>query len=216
MVALRRAHNRPQRTTRELDAFSPAVGYVLTILVSSDVISGLFSPVPLAANVQQRVEAFVLSTVDSMLDIAMPFPRFSFSEEVSWVSVIEKVLASPFRSEFITVLRAQWTADPFQAMLRSRNLSNATAEAKAGIEDKKARRIADIAVHGLHPCGLPSCDERKATVKQFKYCGTARRSGTAVRSIRCCTGKSTSPSAERGLQEPHWPEPRWTECDYVS
>ena len=34
-----------------------------------------------------------------------------------------------------------------------------------------ARRDADVAAHGLHPCGLPSCDQHEVSVKQFKYCG---------------------------------------------
>ena len=33
------------------------------------------------------------------------------------------------------------------------------------------RRDADVAAQGLHPRGLPSCDEREVSVKQFKYCG---------------------------------------------
>ena len=56
-------------------------------------------------------------------------------------------------------------------MLRARELTNSRSELNANLEKNKARRDADVAAHGLHPCGLPSCDKREATVKQFKYCG---------------------------------------------
>ena len=112
------------------------------------------------------------STVDSMLDSARVFPRHSLRHEKRWVSMIEQFLAMPLRSsEFLTTLRARWTAAPFQAMLRSRGFSNAIADMNAAQDRLKARRDADIAAHGLHPCGLPSCDEREVTVKQFKFCG---------------------------------------------
>ena len=171
MVVRRRANNLPAPTTRELDDFSPAVGYVLSILVAANALNELLGPVPLVANVQQRVEAFVLSTVDSMLDIANVFPHYSFPEEIRWISSIEKELSEPLHSEFITALRARWTAAPFQTMLRARGLSNATAEENARCEIIQMRRDADVAAQGLHPRGLPSCDEREVSVKQFKYCG---------------------------------------------
>ena len=106
-----------------------------------------------------------------MLDIARVLPRHSFAEERRCVFAIQKFLALPLRSAFLTDLRARWTAAPFQAMLLARGLSNATAEMNTGTAKFDARRTADVAAHGLHPCGLPSCDEREATVKQFKYCG---------------------------------------------
>ena len=56
-------------------------------------------------------------------------------------------------------------------MLRSRDLSNIQAEEKVHLERRKNWRDNDVAAHGLHPCGLPFCDKREATVKQFKYCG---------------------------------------------
>ena len=56
-------------------------------------------------------------------------------------------------------------------MLRSRDLTTTRAKVDAVVKENKARRDADIAAHGLHPCGLPSCGERETTVKQFKYCG---------------------------------------------
>ena len=129
------------------------------------------NPVPLPANEQRRVEVLVLSTVDSMMDIAKALPDYSFSEEKRWVSVIKTLLATPPRSEFFIALRARWNAAPFQAMLCARELSNASAEMNAHWETSDALRTTDIAAHGLHPCGLPSCDQREVTVKQFKYCG---------------------------------------------
>ena len=144
---------------------------MLTILVATDTFGDLFNTVPLAPTEQCVLEAFLLSAVDSMLDIARHFPHTSFPEEQRWVLVIERVLAIQQRSEFFTLLRARWTAVPFQAMLRAWGLSNATAEVNADIEACFARRTADIAAHGLDPCGLPSCDQREITVKQFKYCG---------------------------------------------
>ena len=56
-------------------------------------------------------------------------------------------------------------------MLRARGFSSAIADFEAAAEQGCARRTADVAAHGLHPCGLPSCDQREVTVKQFKYCG---------------------------------------------
>ena len=130
----------------------------------------LFSPLPMEASVQQRFEAFVLSAVDSMLDTARAFPRYSFAEESGWVSLVEMVLAEPLIcSEFITTLRARWTAAPFQATLRARGFFNAKEEEDNDGFDK--RLLADVAEYGLHPCGLPSCDKHEFSVKQFKYCG---------------------------------------------
>ena len=172
LVAAQRATDKPPFQNEDLVALSPAVGYVLGILAATDAFYELFNPVPLAANERQRIEAFVLSTVESMLDIARDFPRFSFPEEKRCVTAIQQVLVDfSQRSKFLTTLRTRWTTAPFQAMLRARGLSNATAEANANNEQYKARRAADIAKHGLHPCGLPSCDKREATVKQFKYSG---------------------------------------------
>ena len=111
----------------------------------------------------------MLSTVDSMLDIARAFPLDNSPEEKNWVYAIERVLDAPLRWEFLTALRARWTASPFQAMLRARGLSDAQAAMQERVERFSTRRTADIAAHGLHPCGLPSCDEREVTVKQFKY-----------------------------------------------
>ena len=130
----------------------------------------LLNPVPFEANEQQRFEAFVLSTIDSMLDIARAFPNCGLGEENALVSAVEKLLAMPRRSEFLTALRARWSAAPFQAMLRARELSDAEAASNEHDEEFSARWLADFAVHGLHPCGLPSCSERETTVKQFKYC----------------------------------------------
>ena len=138
---------------------------------STDAFHALFSPQALATNEQRRVEAFLLSTVDSMLDIAKAFHRFSFPADQTFVFAIEKLLATRIRSEFITSLRARWTAAPFQVMLRARGLLNAQAAMNEHKERFSARRNADITAHGLHPCGLPSCDEREVSVKQFKYCG---------------------------------------------
>ena len=112
-----------------------------------------------------------------MMDIARDFPDYSFVEEDRWVNLIQKFLAmeeclaEALRSEFMTMLRARWTAAPFQAMIRARGLSNAQTAIKESKERFRARQRADVAAHGRHPCGLPSCDQREATVKQFKYCG---------------------------------------------
>ena len=150
---------------------SPAVGYALTILAATEALLELLTPVSLAANQLQRFQAFVLFAVDSMLDIARAFPRDNFAEEARWVSVIQILLALPQRSGFLTTLRARWSAAPFQAMLRARGLLNALADIHTHKAKCEARRTADVAAHGLHPCGLPSCDEREVSVKQFKYCG---------------------------------------------
>ena len=171
LVATQRARNQPPLSLRDLNILSPAVGYVITIMAATDAFYELVDPVRLATNEYQRVEAFELSTVNSMLDFARAFPRFRFPEEERWVFAIERVLAEPLHSELLTTLRARWTAAPFQAMLHARDLSNTTANAKTVIDEYNARRAADVAAHGLHPCGLPSCDQREATVKQFKYCG---------------------------------------------
>ena len=171
LAASRCAHDASPLSFLQLEALSPAVGYVLRIHASTQAFLNLYSPVPLAANEQHRVETFVLSTLNSMLDIARVFPHYSFPEEKRWVSTIEMVLAELQRSEFVTALRAGWTAAPFQAMLRARGLSNARDEDNTCTEVVKARALADIAAHGLHPCGLPSCDQREVSVKQFKYCG---------------------------------------------
>ena len=161
----------PLSPSVELNTLSPAVGYVLTLLVTPNTCPALFDVVPLAANERQRAEAFVLSTVDSRLDIARTFPRQSFTKEKRCVAMIEAVLAEPQHSQFLTALRARWTAAPFQAILRARGLSNAQAAINESDERFRVRQRADIAAHGLHPCGLPSCDKRETTVKQFKYCG---------------------------------------------
>ena len=56
-------------------------------------------------------------------------------------------------------------------MLRARGHSEIEAVIDERVEQFRAERLADIATHGLHPCGLPTCGQREATVKQFKYCG---------------------------------------------
>ena len=171
LVASQRAHNGLPLPFQILDKLSPGIGYVLTSVLTVYTFRELFKPVHLAGNVRQRLEAFVLSSVDSMLDIARDFPLVSFPEEKRYVTAIGMALVEPSRSEFFTTLCARWTAAPFQAMLRARGLSNASAEVNANLKESDARRMADIATHGLHPCGLPSCDRREATVKHFKYCG---------------------------------------------
>ena len=66
----RQTHNLPPYPSTLLDTASPAVGYVLTLLIASNACYELFNPVPLAANEQQRIKVLVLSAVDSMLDNA--------------------------------------------------------------------------------------------------------------------------------------------------
>ena len=60
-------------------------------------------------------------------------------------------------------------------MLHARGLSNAQAANMQHTELSSVRRNVDVAAHGLHPCGLPSCDQREVTVKQFKYCGDCEK-----------------------------------------
>ena len=166
LVAVQRAHNAPPPTTQTLDMLSPAVGCVFPILVGTETLC-----VQLVLATKQPIDAFVLSAVDSMLDIVRHFPHHGCAEEQRWVTTIERLLARQQRSEFVAVLRARWTAAPFQAMLRARGFSHAQATMEQHVERSSARRDADIAAHGLHPCGLPSCDQHEVTVKQFKYCG---------------------------------------------
>ena len=100
-----------------------------------------------------------------------PSTRCGILREPSLTLALEKLLASPLRSTFITALRARWTAASFQVMLRARRLSDIRANVSTRLKNVSDRKTADVAAHGLHPCGLPSCDEREITVKQFKYCG---------------------------------------------
>ena len=106
-----------------------------------------------------------------MLNFARDIPHYCLAEEKFWVCSVEKLLATPLHSEFINALRARWTAAPFQAMLRARGLLNAEAAVVARLKQITEQVTTDIAAHGLHPCGLPSCTKREATVKHFKYCG---------------------------------------------
>ena len=165
-VVLRQVNGQPI-TKQQIDASCPAFGYVFTVATAM----GALQHIRVLGSDVRGVEAFVLSTVDSMLSNARVFPDMNFQEEKALVLLMETVLASPLRSNFLTSLRTRWTAAPFQAMLRSRHLLDAVAEAKSIAMQHSALRDADVAAHGLHPCGLPSCDEREATVKQFKYCG---------------------------------------------
>ena len=174
LEATTRVNKRPPPSIQDLDVLSPAVGYALQVSVATlffDTFLGLSVLEPVAAYAPRRVEEFVLSTVDAMLDIVKAAPRYKFVEESRFVWVIEEELADPLRSAFNTTLRARWPATPSQVMLRSRGLFNAAAVATAELEKKKVLRTADIAAHGLHPCGLLSCDQREVSVKQFKYCG---------------------------------------------
>ena len=88
-MASQRVGDGPPLSVQFLDELSPVVGYTLIISVAANALAELVYPVPMAAHARQRFEAFVLSAVDSMLDIARAFPLSSFPEEEQWVSAIE-------------------------------------------------------------------------------------------------------------------------------
>ena len=164
-----------------LAAWSPCFDYILMVSAASGAMYHLFSSPPFVVGDERlRMQAFIFSSLDAMMSVARLFPGDSFPEESLLVGAAGDAIEHPLApseyvtalcvdaSEFVAALRARWTAAPFQAMLRSRELVDDNEEYA---EKLRTRCAADVAAHGLHPCGLPSCDQREAAVKQFKCYG---------------------------------------------
>ena len=92
----------------------------------------------------------------------------------------------PFRAS----LRDKLAAPAMRKMLCARGLTFSEDDAKAARALAAARRVADLAEHGLRACALPGCGLLEACVKHFKFCS------------RCCSAWYCS--EEHAVQ--HWKE----------
>ena len=139
----------------------------------------------LTVDERQRMKVFLSRAVDlhclAGLGGEMPV---QLPEDVNWVSTVMECLDTSNRepvplyaasfAEFLVFaeqLRAKWNTSIHRYMLRARALDDAVTETHAKEERLNGRREEDVRENGLHPCGLPSCDKREATVDKFKYCG---------------------------------------------
>ena len=164
--------NRPAVEQWKLRLLGACVGYAALLGCARGVLHRIMCCAPEGGVWSSH--GFVLGrAVNAMPIAAGHLSGGALEEEETFVSDVERLLEHGHPdATFIAAVRAKWSTEQHAAMLRDRRLLQC---AHVSVEETRKRfevkREADVAQHGLHPCSLPSCHKREATVKQFKYCG---------------------------------------------
>ena len=97
----------------------------------------------------------------------------TLADEFDFAELVMRSIQPPL-DPFRASLREKWAAPAMRKMLRARGLTGSEDNAKAVAALAAARRVADVAEHGLRACALPGCGLREACVKHFKFCSRCR------------------------------------------
>ena len=169
-----KSKNKPVPPLAELRGTGSAMGYntlVLAIFRSLELLR-----VPLFPVVQKTmVEPFVLQGLDVIPRTASIRANL-FSAEDSLVAFVkEKMKPRGYEPGFYAAVIRKWRSHAVGSVLRARGvLQTGTADFEQSNADFEARKRADIAMHGLRDCALPSCSKTEKTVKESAGCSGCR------------------------------------------
>ena len=178
--ALRHANTTPAQMhiLGVLPLLSAGFGYVCVMEVGYDSFQRLVIPIPFDAGEQQPLEMRVLRAIDALVECKRVIPPCVMEERGLSKAVSRQLDDDALCPAFRAQLRTKWGSAPVRAVLAERNLLDLRFMALDAAA--RAARLADVALHGLKTCGLPSCGKREATVKQFKFCSACKAA------VYCC------------------------------
>ena len=172
--AAMKAQNQPVLSPSGLRAVASAVGYdtlLLAVYRSLDLL-----PLPLWTTAQTRmVESFVLQGLD-VIPFTAGIPANWVPTEEDLVACIERRL-NPQNHDpaFCAAVLHKWRSNAVSSVLQSRGvLQTGITNFEQSQAEFAARKLADIATHGLRDCALPSCSKTEKTVKAFAGCSGCR------------------------------------------
>ena len=137
---------------------------------------------PYWPTVQKRmVESFVLRGLDVIPRTAGIGAEQIAGEDNLVATIKEDMTPRNYGSAFCTAVLRKWRSNAVSSVLRARGVMQ-TGVAKHEQSDAEfdARQLADIAMHGLRDCALPSCAKTEKTVKEFSLCAGCRSQ------VYCC------------------------------
>ena len=179
-AAAMKATNDPPPAPTVLRAQASTLGYDTLMFAMSRSLHSLRQP--LWPTVQKRmVESFVLRGLD-VIPRTAGIPAHLVAHENRLVEVIKEYMTPRnFGSAFCTAVLRKWRSNAVSSVLRARGvLQTGVAKCEQINAEFEAQKRADIAMHGLRDCALPSCAKTEKTVKEFSLCAGCRTQ------VYCC------------------------------
>ena len=137
---------------------------------------------PLWATVQKTmVESFALRGLD-VIPRTAGIPANMIPYEGDLVAKIERRMnARDYGSAFCAAVLRKWRSNAVSSVLRAHGILQTGVEKhEQDSAEYKARQRADVSMHGLRDCALPSCSKTEKTVKEFSLCAGCRSQ------VYCC------------------------------
>ena len=132
--------------------------------------------------VQKRmVESFVLQGLD-VIPRTAGIPADLITGEDDLVAIIkDRMTPRKYGSSFCTAFLRKWRSNAVSSVLRARGvLQTGVSNFEHTKAEFQARQRADVAMHGLRDCALPSCAKTEKSVKEFSLCAGCRAQ------VYCC------------------------------
>ena len=173
-VAAIKAKNEPLPRPAVLRAWESTMGYgtLLDAMVSGlHLLACRWWP----ATQSRSVESFVLQGLD-VIPRTAGIPAGIIAGEEQLVMIVERYVTPLFCDPtFCTSVLRKWRSEAVSSVLRARGvLQTGIAKSEQSLAEFDARKRADIAMHGLRDCALPSCSKTEKTVKEFAGCSGCR------------------------------------------
>ena len=180
-AATREATNKPVPAPAELRASAASMlGY--SILLNAMFRSLYLLQLPYWPPVQKRmVESFVLRGLDISPRTAGIDPDLLHYEDDLVAIIKERMTPRNYGSAFCTAVLRKWRSNAVSSVLQARGvLQTGVATFEQSEAEFEAQQRADIVMHGLRDCALPSCSKTETTVKEFSLCAGCRSQ------VYCC------------------------------
>ena len=174
-AAANRAENEPVPSPSALRALASTMGYETLLLAIFSALN--FLSLPLWPTAQKRtVESFVLQGLD-VIPRTAGIKADLIAGEGDVVAIIEENMLNmeTYTPGFCAAVLRKWRSNAVSSVLRARGvLQTGINNYEHSSAEFKARQDADIAMHGLRDCALPSCSKAEMTVKEFAGCSGCR------------------------------------------
>ena len=123
---------------------------------------------------RESAHSFVLTALDAIPRTATM--RSSLMSEMNLVSMMETDMKPQnFEPSFCAAVLRKWRLSAVADVLRARGvLQTGVTPYQEGIDEFRARQLADVEKIGLRVCAWPSCDKVERTVREFKQCSGCR------------------------------------------
>ena len=179
-AAVFKASNEPVPSPSVLRSWASTMKYVA--LVHAMFRSLDLLQLPYWPTVQKRmVESFVLRGLD-VIPRTDGIPADHIKCEFALVACIEEDVSPRSHGRvFCDAVRRKWRSNAVSSVLRARGvLQSGIAKYEQNKAEFDAWQRADIAMHGLRDCALPSCAKTEKSVKEFSLCAGCRSQ------VYCC------------------------------